>query len=180
MKKIFALLICIAFFVNFSLVQAKNVRVADEGAENLYQSISQLLINRSIIFSGLQRSADRDFVVGERTFECQFGNYSQPFGEILFCVDSEGYVATIFLCVDFKSGITEQELAYIAGTIHFCLGLSAEEGRKLYFEMNEYDKATGMIFSKVWSSTKNRLFIMSKAESDSSCTYILQATDGKN
>ena len=182
MKKIFVAIVCFVIFVNFSVCQAKIVRVADEGAENLYQNISQFFGTNSnpMILGNLHRVAGKDFsVMNQRAFECQFGNYSQPFGEIVFYVDSAGYVSDILLHVNFNTDITSSDITKLTGTMFYCLGLSATEAKTLYFEM-QTDAETGLTFSKVWSPLRNKLFVMYKFEEASECTYTLHADDGKD
>ena len=158
MKKIFVAIVGLAIFVNFSVCNAGNIRLADEGVETFYSSLLNIFSNveSKIYLSNLLRTANLDMPEhNTRAWSCAYylKNYSEPIGEIIFFVDNEGYVymAKVVSYFNQTEGLAGQVLA----SIFFSAGAAPEEIETMFKNVTESNNIKIYSF---WSHLRNKNF----------------------
>ena len=185
MKKfIFAMFFCLALAINISNCQAANmVRVADEGAESLHNTINSALnyAKLPVAVGKLLRTANLDLPEqGLRTWFCHFGepNAAEPYGELIFFVNGEGYVSSIKI-IAYSEQYAERA-GNLMGAVLFIIGMTESEINTLLAGFNETEKIQS---SSAWSYAKNRNFIVMltpRMQADDGIQLLIMATDTKN
>ena len=187
MKKIlFAAIFCLVFAANNLTCRAGLTRVADVGAENLYQAIQgnvQAYANReniSLVVAKLFRAPNADDTkYGLSGWACLYGlkTSSEPDGEILFSVNGEGYVSTLKV-VSYSNSKKETVAIMIFSSLD-ALGLTPSEVKNLVENLEGKDN---IFMSQVWSSAKNRNFLLMgvpRMQSDEGFQFLIMADDGR-
>ena len=162
MKKIFVAIVCFVIFVNFSVCNAGNIRLADEGVETFYSSVSNVLsqMNTETSLSNLLRTAHIDMPEHNmRAWTCWYylEGYSEPIGEIIFNVDNQGYVSTAKIVAYYNQTDVLTVAGTIIGSIFFSAGASFEEIKTMFENVTESDNIRICGF---WSHLRNKQFVL--------------------
>ena len=158
MRKIFVAIVGLVIFVNFSACNAGNIRLADEGVETFYTSLSNVLsqANTKISLSNLLRTASLDVSeYNTRAWSCAYylEDYSDPIGEIIFLVNNEGYVYMVKVVSYFNQ--TEGLAGQIIASIFFSAGAAPEEMDAMFENVTESNNVKIYSF---WSHLRNKNF----------------------
>lgn len=156
MKKILSAIVGLVILVNFSVCQAGNIRLADEGVETFYSSISNVhsQVNTKISLSNLLRTANLDMPEYMRAWTCWYylDGYSEPIGEIIFFVNNEGYVYMAKIVSYFNQ---TEGLAGLIASIFLTAGATPEEIETMFENVTESNNIRVYSF---WSHLRNKEF----------------------
>ena len=189
MKKIFVAVICFVIFFNFSVCQAKTVRISDDGPEILYQEIKETIpefnkgTNRSIYVGKFLKTFSTYNLYGEnyRISGCQIyeEGKDEQIGQILFHVDKEGYVFGLRIIFFSRKGM---EVGYIPilGSTLVSLRIESESGLKLTngFDFQDEQKTGYLAINSTWSSNINKkinLYLRSFKDTEDGLDFVLLA-----
>lgn len=157
MKKIFAAIVCLVVFANFSICSAGIFRLADEGVETFYSSVSSTLSNveSKISLSNLLRTSNLDMPDNMRAWSCAYylKGYSDPIGEIIFFVNNEGYVYAAKIVSYYNQ--TEGLAGKIIVVIFFSAGAAPDEIVAMSENVTE---SNGIKTYSFWSQLRNKKF----------------------
>lgn len=189
MKKIFfAIFFGLVFAANNLTCHAELTRVADVGAENLYQSMQGILqagtkkANFPLVASRLFRAPNADdSKFGLSAWACLYGlnNAAEPDGEVLFSVNGEGYVSSLKVVSYSNEKEKVQTASLMILSCLGALGLTPSEAGQL---LNSLEGNDALMSSKVWGSTRNRYFLLMavpRMQSDNGFQFLVIADDGR-
>lgn len=177
MKKIFAAIVCLVIFCNFSVTQAKQVRLADEGTESLYQNISKFLTAeiKNLSIGELQRTVNNDEQMDEevlRAWSFPVENHEGLLARYVLLANSEGYVAMISIFIQNQT-VTVHDYSRLIGALFYSSGLPVEESSTLFKGLERYKDDVRT--SRIWSYKKNKYFNFMEITWDTCLAYILYA-----
>lgn len=187
MKKIFfAIFFTLIFAADNLTCHANLTRVADVGAENLYQTMQTFLqagvkqTNMPLVAAKLFRApGGDDSKYGLSAWACYYGltTSSQPDGEVLFSVNGEGYVSALKV-ISYSSQKKDTAAIMLVSCLG-AIGLTTEEAGQL---LNNLEGNENILMSQVWSSAKKRTFLLMAAprmQSNEGFQFMIAADDGR-
>ena len=185
MKKFLSVIILFvaAMMINLSVSQARQVRVADVGAENFVAQLKQILYSNDFrqflkndstfntviypILTDVVRDRNFDFPDrGLTAWSCYCGREDsvKADGQIIFSTDSSGYVFEILMIFPRESSSAQ---------------VGAHVLNEILSQINLTNNETGTLFKigHVWSSYNSRVYAMNATCEEYETWILLQAFD---